>query len=504
VLLFFALGLLAKPMLVTLPLVLLLLDYWPLGRLKWQQAQPAAPLTSSATPEKQGKKQKKRFREQKKPSAPTDAGKWRVVLPLVYEKIPLFALSAASSVITFYAQQKGGAVAPMAFFSLTARVATAITAYVSYLWKMLWPSGLAIFYPLEVVSPVVVAACLSLLLALTFAAVRWAVKRPYFLVGWLWYLITLLPVIGIIKVGDAAMADRYTYIALLGPFVALVWGSFDFSQALRIPKAALGATAALLIGAVMLVTYFQLGYWRDSFTVFRHALDVNRSNHLAHYSLAVRYMHEKNYEDASSHLKSALEIHPHYDRAYLNLGIVCHHTGKNDEAIENLKKALKANANLPLAHEWLGKIYLAMGQIDIAVRHYHRAIQDDRDNSVSYAGLGEALIFQNRLDEALRYTLQAIEGQPKNEKLHNNAGFILVRQGRFDEAIPRFQEALRLAPDYARAHSNLGGALLQMKRVDEAIRHFETAIRLEPGNQLAQENLKYALSQKKEVKKSGR
>ncbi len=501
VLLFFALGLLAKPMLVTLPLVLLLMDYWPLGRLRWQQASPAAPLTSSATPEKQGKKQKKRFREQKKPTAPKDAGKWRVVLPLVYEKLPLFALSAASSLITFYAQQKGGAVAPMDLFPLPDRLATAITAYVAYLWKMLWPSGLSIFYPLEVVSPVVVAACASLLLALTFAAVRWAGKRPYILVGWLWYLITLLPVIGIIKVGDASMADRYTYVSLIGPFVALAWGSFDFSQALRIPKAALGATSALLIGALMFTTYIQLGYWRDTVSVFRHALDVNRSNHVAHYSLAVEYAHKRNYEEASSHLKAALAIHPRYDQAYLNLGIVCHHTGRNDEAIENLKKALNVNANLPLAHEWLGKIYLARGQVDIAVQHYHRAIQDDRDNSVSYAGLGEALTFQNRLDEALRYTLLAIEGQPMNEKLYNNAGFTLIRQGKFDEAIPRLQEALRLAPDYAKAHSNLGGALLLTgtNRIDEAIHHFREAVRLEPGNQSARENLNYALAQKKKL-----
>ena len=254
VLLFFALGLLAKPMLVTLPLVLLLMDYWPLGRLRWQQAPPAAPLPSSATPVKQGKKRKKPLREQKKPPLSVDAGKWRVVLPLLYEKLPLFALSAASSVITIHAQQKGGAVAPMDLFPLPDRLATAITAYVAYLWKMLWPSGLSIFYPLEVNSPVVVAACASLLLALTFAAVRGAVKRPYFLVGWLWYLITLLPVIGIIKVGDASMADRYTYVALMGPFVALAWGSFDLSRALRVPKAALGATSALLIGALTLTT----------------------------------------------------------------------------------------------------------------------------------------------------------------------------------------------------------------------------------------------------------
>lgn len=506
VLLFFALGLLAKPMLVTLPLVLLLMDYWPLGRLRWQRASPAAPLTSSATPEKQGKKQKKRLREQTKPPLSKDSGKWRVVLPLVYEKIPLFALSAASSMITVYAQQKGGAVAPMALFSLPERVATAITAYVAYLWKMLWPFGLSIFYPLEVKSPVVVAACASLLLALTFAAVRWAGRRPYFLVGWLWYLLTLLPVIGILKVGDAAMADRYTYVALMGPFVALAWGSFDFSRALRIPTAALGATSALLIAALTLMTYIHLGYWRDTVSVFSHALDVNRSNHVAHYSLAVEYIHQKNYEEASSHLKSALQIHPYYAQAYQSLGIVCKHLGKNDEAIENLKKALNVNANLPLAHEWLGKIYLAKGQVDIAVKHYHRAIQDGRDNSVSYAGLGEALTFQNRLDEALRYTLQAIEGQPMNEKLYNNAGFILIRQGKFDEAIPRLQEALRLAPDYVKAHSNLGGALLLTgtSRIDEAIHHLREAVRLEPGNQSARENLNYALAQKAEVRKSGR
>ena len=497
VLLFFSLGLLAKPMLVTLPLVLLLMDYWPLGRLARQQTQAETPTPSSTTPEKKGKKRHKRSQEKAKPQPAESPRRWAFFLPLVYEKIPLLVLSAASSLITIYAQQKGGALASMTYYPLPGRIAAAITAYVAYLWKMLWPAGLSIFYPLELPAPPVVAAFAFLLLALTVAAVRWGRDYPYLPVGWLWYLITLLPVIGIIKIGDAGMADRYTYVTLIGLFVILAWGSYDLSQALRVPKAALGAVAALLICALAVSTHIQLGYWKDSVAVFHHALALNRSNYLAHYTLAVKYMHDDNFTEAASHLKAALAIHPRYDLAYLNLGIVYHRTGNDDEAVANLKKALSVNADLPFAHEWLGKIYLSMGQVDNAVHHFQQAIRTGKDNAAAYGEMGEALILRNRLDEALRYTLLALEGQPANAKLHNSAGFILIRQRRFEEAISRFQEAIRLAPDYARAHSNLGGALVEVNRIDEAIYHFREAIRLDPGNQTARENLKYALSQQK-------
>ncbi|NTV42378.1 MAG: tetratricopeptide repeat protein [Syntrophobacteraceae bacterium] len=504
VLLFFSLGLLAKPMLVSLPLVLFLMDYWPLGRLRGKRETAQAPMTSSAMPEKQGKKRKQQLRVQKRPPAAKGAGKWDPVLPLVYEKIPLLALSAASSMITLYAQQKGGAVAPLSAVPLADRIANALVSSAAYLWKMFWPSELAVYYPLEALPPALVLASASLLLALTFFAVRWAGKYPYLLAGWLWYLVTLLPVVGIVKVGDVAMADRYTYIPLIGPFIALAWGAFDLSQALRLPRAALAAVSALALCASLLMAHSQIGQWRDSVTLYSHAIDAVSKNYGAHTGLAIEYIRQKKYAEALPHLESSLQLNPHYADTNLYLGIHHYHAGRYPEAVERINRGLRVKPNWDLAHEWLGKTYLAMGKADQAMYYFQLAGQAHADNAPAYTGMSEIFIAQNRLDEALQYTLRAIESQPQNARMHNNAGFILIRQGKVDEAIPRFQEAIRIAPDYARAHNNLGGALMEKNRVDEAIHHFKEAVRLEPGNQLARENLKYALAQKKQVKKSGR
>jgi tetratricopeptide (TPR) repeat protein len=501
VLSFFVLGLLAKPMLITLPLVLLLLDYWPLGRLKREPASPAAaPVTPPATRERRIKKQE---RQRKEPlTTPSSRGSvaWSLVLPLVYEKIPLLVLSVASSLITLYAQHKGGAVVPLTHYSLLDRVANAIVSYAAYLWKMFWPSGLIFFYPMRVHSPALVLLASALLLVgATFLSLRWAARRPYLAVGWFWYVITLLPVIGIVKVGGAAMADRYTYVALLGPFIALAWGTFDLSQALRVPRAALATASALVVGACMLLTYNQVTTWRDGFTLFRHALSVGPRSYVAQTLLASEYFRQEKFEEAMIHFKAALDLDPRGEKALTNMGIIYYHTRRYAEAIETFDQVLSMYPNSPAVHEWLGRACLEAGNFDKAATHFRHAIQPGRDNAVSYSGLGETLIFQNRLEEALRYTRQAIEAQPQNAKLYNNAGYILIRQRKVDDAIAQFQDAVRLAPDYARAHSNLGSALMEKKRVDEAIDHFETVVRLEPGNQSARENLKYALAQKKKL-----
>jgi tetratricopeptide (TPR) repeat protein len=503
VLSFFVLGLLAKPMLITLPLVLLLLDYWPLGRLKREPAMPAAaPVTPSATRERRIKKRERQRRESPATSSSRGSLDWSLALPIVYEKIPLLVLSTASSLITFYAQQKGGAVVPLTHYFLPDRIANAVVSYAAYLWKMFWPSGLIFFYPLRAHSPALVLACALLLVGMTFLSLRWAARRPYLAVGWFWYVITLLPVIGIVKVGGAAMADRYTYVALLGPFISLVWGTFDLSQALRVPRAILATTSALVVGACMLLTYNQVGTWRNGVTLSRHALSIDPRNYIGQTLLASEYIHQEKFEEALAHSKAALDLNPRGEKALTNRGMIYYHTGKYVEAVETFDLVLRMNPNSPAVHEWLGRACLAAGDIDKATTHFRQAIQPGRDNAASYSGLGEALIFQNRLEEALRYTRQAIDAQPQNAKLFNNAGYILIRQGKVDDAIAQFQNAVRLAPDYARAHSNLGGALMEKKRVDEAVDHFETAVRLEPENRSARENLNYALALKqKQVKK---
>ena len=226
VILFFALGLLAKPMLVTLPLILLLLDFWPLRRATLRQATPSIPPAVTG-PDHPEKKQRKRKPSDTKPLHATPGIRWNAVLPLLTEKIPLLILSVASGMITFYAQQKGGAVKSVMEISVSDRVSNALVSYLLYLWKMLWPAGLSVFYPVQAWSPLFVWTSAFILLASTIAAVKWADKRPYVVVGWLWYLVMLLPVIGLIKIGDSAMSDRYTYVSLIGPFMALTWGAVD-------------------------------------------------------------------------------------------------------------------------------------------------------------------------------------------------------------------------------------------------------------------------------------
>jgi tetratricopeptide (TPR) repeat protein len=497
VVVFFALGLLAKPMLVTLPVVLLLLDYWPLGRLQTKEVKPADPVETPLPSGRRGKKQNRQPREKKKtPSTDSTIG-WKRILPLLYEKMPLLALSAVSSCITVYAQLEGGAVASISALPVHERVANAFVAYVAYLWKMVWPARLVYFYPLEPLSPLTVIASAFLLVVMTFLSLRWAEKRPYLAIGWLWYLVTLLPVIGFIQVGSAAMADRYTYVPLMGPFIALAWGFSDLSQALRLPKAFTALASALVVAACMLASYVQVSYWQDGFTLARRALEVNERNYAAHSLLATEYMKQKNYGEALPHLKRALEINRRVPETNMNMGIVQYYSGDYAGAHDHFIAVIGLKPNYYEAFEWLGKTYLATGQIDKALNQFRLAVQLDRDNSAAYGGMGEVLIEQNRLAEALQYTLLAIKGQPNNQKLHNNLGFIFIRQGKFAEAIPWLQEAVRLAPDYARAHSNLGGALVEVNRIDEAIHHFQEAIRLDPGNQTARENLKYALSKRR-------
>lgn len=428
VLFFFSLGLMAKPMLVTLPVILLLMDYWPLGRLRWKPSEPAA---ASAAPERHRKKRRQQPQEQKKPPPPRDVDKRGIVLPLVLEKMPLFALSAASSMITFYAQHKAGAVASLSVVPLPERVANAFVSYAAYLWKMFWPAGLAVFYPFGVLSPAVVLASVFLLLATTVVAARWADRHPYLLVGWLWYLITLLPVIGIIKVGDAAMADRYTYITLTGPFIALAWGGFDLSQALRLPRTALAAASTLVLSILMLVTYTQVGQWRDGITLFRHALGVTSGNYVAHYCLAMEYLNKKNHAEALSNLKSALGINPSYTAAYGGMGEALIYQNRFDEAL-----------------------------------HYtSRAIESQPQNEKLRNQAGFILIRQGKVDDAIHQFQEAIRLAPNYARAHNNLGGALVQKNRVDEAIDHFETAIRLDPGNPSARENLKFALALKKEV---------------------------------------
>ncbi len=497
VVVFFALGLMAKPMLVTLPLVLLLMDYWPLGRFRLDPVKPAAPAPQPPAV-RSGKKEKKKRKDAAAPARPPEARQQRPLLPIFWEKVPLLCLSFVSSAITFYAQQKGGAVNTLLEIPLADRVVKALVSYGTYLWKMSCPVNLAYFYPFPQSWPVAAALGSILFIAgVTFFAVKTSRRYPYLAFGWLWYLVTLLPVIGLVKVGDAAMSDRYTYIALIGPFIAIAWGATELLANRPLGKAALAILAAVALAASMVLTYDQVGTWKNSKSLSTHALKVTKNNHVALNNLAVAYVTEGRNEEALLQLKKLEEMSPDNAFSQFNMAIILPFLGKPDEAVTRMKRALQLRPAFSERLQTLGKFYLSVGQPDQAIAYFDRAIRADKYDLKAYAGMGEALDLKGRFGEALSYYGKALAWKPNDARLQNNMGFILIRQGRVDEAISCFREAIRISPNYARAHNNLGSALMIKNRVDEAVHEFEEALRIDPNYKTARENLQDVLAQKR-------
>jgi len=493
---FFSLGLMAKPMLVTLPLVLLLMDFWPLGRLK-----PSMPKASSA-PAPAGERKKSKKKKQQPPTTASvkSAGTGSPHLAIVTEKIPLILLSALSSLITLYAQQQGGAVSAVDAYPLGTRIANALASYFLYLVKMVWPANLAVYYPFVKDVPVWQALAGALLLiAVTFAAVRTARRFPYLLFGWLWYLITLLPVIGIVKVGEAAMADRYTYITLIGPFVAVSWGVYDLAVRWTRGKEAMAAAALMVVTALAATTFVQAGTWKNSATLFRHALAVTENNFMAHTNLAVALIDEGKLDEALLHLETAAKIRPDFPNARHNLGVIRMRQGNDDEALGHFKAALRSDPGFARASHYAGLIHLRRGEPAEAIRYFEQALTGGAPDPQVFTALADALALSSRYEEALSYYGRALALKPDAVEVRYNAASILIGLGRVDEAIGHLREAVRIKPDYARAHNNLGSALLLQGRVDEAVQHFREAIRIDPGYTMARENLRDALAQKKKL-----
>lgn len=336
----FILGLMAKPMLVTLPFVLLLLDYWPLRRI--QGLAPVPALSSGSTPQ----------------PGPAKQSYWH----LIYEKIPLFTLSALSCLITLSAQSGSGSVMPLYIRPLGPRIANALVAYVKYGVKMFWPPPMAMFYPL---TPVpwwkALAAAVVLLIVTALLLVR-ARRSPYLAVGWLWYLGTMVPVIGLVQVGGQAMADRYTYISFIGLFIIVVWGIFELTAHWRFRKAILALGTAAVLVACWWATWVQIGYWRNSETLFVHAIRVTGPNYMAYNHLGMYYANEGKEDQAVLMYKNALAVAPGYPPAYNNLGIIYANRGRFDEAIANFKKAIQLTPGNPSYHRNLALAYSKQGK----------------------------------------------------------------------------------------------------------------------------------------------
>jgi protein O-mannosyl-transferase len=413
----FALGLLSKPMVVTLPFVLLLVDVWPLKRVSLE--------------------------------APR-AGAWSA---LMREKIPFFALAAGSCVLTLLAQSRSGAVAPLSYIPLDQRVANALVAYVFYLRKTIWPADLAVFYPHPGASPRSLVLVSAALLGLTTWAAWWQSKRrPWLAVGWFWYLGTLVPVIGLVQVGNQAYADRYTYVPLLGIFIAVAWGvtEWAFSSRPKLLAASLGFGLAL--AAYGLATHRQLRHWENSETLFRRALAVTENNYLAHHGLAYQLAATGKPDEAQYHYERALAILPTYYEAHLNLGILLLAKGALDPAAEHLLLALQFNPDSVEGHYNYGVVLGRQGKDGAAIVEFNKAAKLQPEHLNAHYNLGLALAKLGRPQEAERHYRQAIRlgelravGADARLALpHYNLGLLLQQEGRSAEAQEHFDQAARL------------------------------------------------------------
>ncbi len=489
-----ALGLMAKPMLVTLPCVLLLLDFWPLRRTRFLTANEAEASESKATlgPSESGvasdlerRPPARREPEQTSRRAGPEAG-----VPLLVEKLPLFALVIASSVITFLVQRAGGAVSPLSGLPLTARLANAVVSYARYLAKGLWPTDLAVLYPHPGHWPVaVVVGCGVLLAAFTVGALWLRRRQPWLAVGWFWYLGTLVPVIGIVQVGIQSMADRYTYVPMLGIALAVVWGAFELAARSQGWRAA-GAVLTVLYAALCLVlTREQITFWRDSETLFRRTVAVTKNNYLAYNNLGFDFSSQGRLQEAREMYERSLAINPNYEEARNNLGYALAKLGRPAEAIPHYEAALRLKPTLAEAHNNLGNAFADLGRVDEAVARYRRALELNPEHADANNNLGIALAMQGQFDEAIQHLEKSLRLKPKNASAHGNLGNAYAVQRKFDDAARHYAAALELNPNDAQTHNNLGNILAEQGKLPEALAQYEQALKLQAQNPEAQFNL---------------
>ncbi len=417
VLVFFVLGLMAKPMLVTLPFVLLLLDYWPLQRFKQEKSaqeirkEVNRPVSADKRKRKSSRKRTTSRGVELEEKPADHKYRWALIGPVLREKMPLFALAALSSIVTLVAEAKGGAVRSGEEFPPGVRIANAFVSYVIYIGKTIWPDNLAILYPHPGSWPLwKVTGAVVLLVAVTLTVIRTAKRFPYLTVGWLWFTGTLVPVIGIVQVGRQAMADRYTYIPLIGLFIMAAWGIPEFLKKWSYRKEILFASSALALLSLFIVTRIQVGYWQNSITLCDHALNVTNRNALIHNNRGVTYAKLGNYVRAISDYDRAIEIIPKYPLAYNNRGIAYDRLGNERQAISDFDRAIDIDPTYAEAYCNRGIAYGKLGNYRRAIEDFDRAIDINPtyadayyNRGVSYSNLGNPGQAIEDLQKAARF-----------------------------------------------------------------------------------------------------
>ena len=432
----FALGLLSKPMLVTVPFLLLLIDYWPLQRANDEN------LAN--------------------------------IRRLIFEKVGFFAAIVPSIVLTLRAQHE--AMPTFEAVPIAVRLANAATSCVAYLVKTTWPAKLSILYPYQSPDSRWTLICVVLLLGVTLAAIRWRRSSPWLFVGWCWFIGSLVPVIGVIQVGLQSMADRYTYIPHIGLFIAIVWSSSDVARSATARRILVAATIGALI-VLGSVTYVQIGYWANTRTLFEHALAVTHNNSLAHVTLAGELLEEGDYVAAEREYRLGQSFRP-AEVVHIGLADSLAGQGRLDEAAAEALRSVQANPNNAEALATVGTIELSRGRTAEAQQYLRRSVEKSPEPDV----LAKLAFLRGDLAGAKREFQRAIGSRPDDGSLHNELAAVLAKRGEGEQAMNEYRAALRFNPNLYDAHMNYGALLSRVGREPEAMHEFEEAIRLRPGS----------------------
>ncbi len=416
----FACGLMAKPMLVTLPFVMLLLDWWPLQRI----SNPGFQMAN--------------------------------LRRLLLEKIPFLVLSAISCVVTFVVQKKSGAVTTLTDFSLTARIENTFVSYARYLGKALWPDPLAVPYPIpdHWKLPLIIYS-VALMAGLSAIAVLFARKFPFAFTGWFWFVGTLVPVVGVVQVGNQSMADRYTYLPLIGVFIIFAWGAGELRTSWRVPRPLVFFLAATILAACAARSRIQTTYWQNSETLFTHALTVTEDNYVACDNLGTWLSSHGQIAAAMDCYRQSLQIKPDNPDVLYDLGNAFSKIGDWDAAMDNYRRALQVNPNQADILDNLGFALAAKKQFPEAVANFEAALKLDPDFPDAHNNLATVLFMEHRFDEAAQHYREAIRLTPDNPQIYANLGDTLVRQNKIPEAVQNYQTALQLKPDDAKTRAKL-------------------------------------------------
>ena len=492
VLFVFSVGLLAKPMLVTLPFVLLLLDFWPHRRIKFEGS-----LRNWFT----------------------SAG------PIILEKIPLLFLSALSVYLSTASVKGLGNSIDLQSVPLLLRVENALVSYPKYLFKCFWPTNLSLYYPFPQSIPLWQSlGTLVLLAVISVGVLRFLKKHPYLAVGWLWYLGTLIPVIGLVQVGMwPAMADRWAYIPFIGLFIMMAWGSFELIGANRQQRILGTIAAAVIIATLMSVSRIQVGYWENSITIFEHTIKSTGGSWMAHNNLATALGERGKINEAIHHYHLALEKDPpEPEGIYYNMAAAFSSQGRDQRAIEHYLKALEINPDYAAAHINIGVVLSRQGRADDAVRHFLEGLRIEPNSEEAHYNLGNVRLAQNKVEQALRHYSKAVRINPFFAEPYNGLGLVLMQKGKLNEAILHFRKAANIKPAYMDAQKNqklaesiydkIRSAVAQMqdsmnfnpqdhdidlrmeellekkKKLDQAIFQFARALSLQPGFASLDEN----------------